>query len=145
MCLHIVFPLLMLVLVLLSNIWLPPVFVFLAAFGVQFFSSRCWVSLGSFLTLVVVPGISLGCFPVASVGVSEMLAIFISGPPGLPWISSCQPIALLLSLIYASPSAAIFLLFVFGGHPTMPLFLSRYHVSFLQLSFLCGFFLWLSP
>ena len=28
MCLHIVFPLLMLVLVLLSNIWLPPVFVF---------------------------------------------------------------------------------------------------------------------
>ena len=42
-----------------------------------------------------------------------MLAIFISGPPGLPWISSCQPIALLLSLIYASPSAAISLLFVF--------------------------------
>ena len=101
--------------------------------------SRCWVSLGSLLTLLVVPGISLGCFPVTSVGVSEMLAIFISGPPGLPWISSCQPIALLLSLVYASPSAAISFLFVFCGHPTMPLLLSRCHVSFLQLSFLCGF------
>ena len=38
MCLHIVFPLLMLVLVLVSNIWLPAArFCFLAAFGVQFF------------------------------------------------------------------------------------------------------------
>ena len=123
---------------------------FLAAFGSTLFPcfkifSRFWVCLCSFRTLVVVPGISLGYFPVAFVGVSGMLAIVISGPPGLSLISSCQPITLLPSLTYASPSAAISLLFVFCSQSTMPLLLSRYHVLFLQLSSLRGFFLWLSP
>ena len=140
----------MLVLVLLAIIWSPPT-LFLAALGSNSFPccrifGRCWVCVGFFLKLVVVPEISLGFCPVAFIRVSEMLHMSLSLVEAtiIAAVDHLQPLAvtllmhLLLLLWLSSLSSPPCFPLIFSCQPITLLLSLNYASHSLHPSFFKG-------